>query len=193
MPTFERDAPTMPTTNSSGDQLSKHVAETIETVAAVQVHAQRHLTGHQRAIEIFTAALGRPRTLYLIIGFVAAWCGANLLIPRPFDRPPFFWLQGIMGLSAILMGSLILITQNRQSREAEQRAQLDLQVNLVAEQKIAKIIELIEELRRDLPDVRDRVDSAANAMTESVDASAVLSALEQTLEATSLSSDTTKE
>jgi uncharacterized membrane protein len=84
-----------------------------------------------------------------------------------------------------LTATLILITQNRQTQEAEQRSQLDLQVNLVAEQKIAKVIELLEELRRDLPTVRDRVDSKANAMARSVDAGAVLAALEQTLEPSS--------
>ena len=74
----------------------------------------------------------------------------------------------------MLTATLILITQNRQTQEAEQRSQLDLQVNLVAEQKIAKVIELLEELRRDLPTVRDRVDTKADAMARSVDAGAVL-------------------
>ncbi len=64
---------------------------------------------------------------------------------------------------------MVLNTQNRQGRHAEQRSHLDLQVNLLAEQKIAKLIALVEELRRDLPQVRDRVDHVAEAMKESVD------------------------
>ena len=67
----------------------------------------------------------------------------------------------------------ILTTQNRVATLAQQRAQLDLQVNLIAEQKIAKVIALIEELRRDLPSVKDRKDSLAEAMTEAVDLDAV--------------------
>jgi uncharacterized membrane protein len=55
-------------------------------------------------------------------------------------------------------------------------------VNLVAEQKIAKLIALLEELRRDLPIVRDRVDPVADAMAQAVDPQAVLSVLEQNFE-----------
>ena len=77
------------------------------------------------------------------------------------------------------MTTMVLITQNRQTHDAEQRAQLDLQINLLAEQKVAKLIALLEELRRDLPIVQDRVDRAAEAMTEPVDPHAVLSALQE--------------
>lgn len=167
---------------AAGDPLSQHVAHTVETVASVHSRVQGQVTRHQRAIDVLTAALGRPRTLYIIIGIVVGWCVGNSLLTSPIDRPPFFWLQGSMGLSAILMATVILITQNRQTREAEQRAQLDLQVNLLVEKKVAKLIDLIEELRRDLPNVKNRVDEAANAMTETVDAVAVLSALEQTID-----------
>ena len=164
------------------DELSEHVAHTVQTVASLRSRAQGRVSRQQRAVEVFTAALGRPRTLSAILALVVAWVGLNLTLPRPPDPPPFFWLQGAVGLAAMLTATLILITQNRQTQEAEERSQLDLQVNLVAEQKIAKVIELLEELRRDLPTVRDRVDPKAEAMTRSVDAGAVLAALEQTLE-----------
>ena len=158
------------------------MAHTIQTVASLRSRAQRRVSRHQRAAELLTATLGRPRTIYAILLLVAAWTALNIALPQAPDPPPFFWLQGAVGLAAMLTATLILITQNRQAKEAEQRSQLDLQVNLVAEQKITKVIELLEELRRDLPSVRNRVDSKADAMTEAVDATAVLVALEQTLE-----------
>jgi uncharacterized membrane protein len=137
-------------------------------------------------MERVTAQLGQPRSFYLILAFVLAWSGYNELAPRlgarAFDPAPFVWLQGIVGVGAWLMTSIILITQNRRSAHAEQRAQLDLQVNLLAEQKVAKLIALLEELRRDIPIVRDRVDQIADAMKEPVDARAVLSALEDATE-----------
>jgi uncharacterized membrane protein len=165
------------------EELSEHVAHTVQTVASLRSRAQDRVSRHQRAVELLTAALGRPRTLYAILGLVVTWTGLNLSLPHAIDPPPFFWLQGGIGLSAMLTATLILITQKRQTEEAEQRSQLDLQVNLVTEQKITKVIELLEELRRDLPTVRDRVDSKAEAMTQSVDPTAVLAALEQTIDA----------
>jgi uncharacterized membrane protein len=77
---------------------------------------------------------------------------------------------------------MVLATQNRQRRSAEERARLDLQVNLLAEQKVAKLIALIEELRRDMPNVKNRRDRVAEAMTQAVDPHAVTTALEDTIE-----------
>jgi uncharacterized membrane protein len=57
-----------------------------------------------------------------------------------------------------------------------------LQVNLLAEHKVAKLIALVEELRRDLPMVRDRIDREADSMQEAVDPAAMLAALEGTSE-----------
>jgi uncharacterized membrane protein len=110
------------------------------------------------------------------------WVVANTLGSKAgfpvLDPPPFSWLQGAVSLSALLVTTMVLTTQNRQARRAFQRGNLDLQVNLVSEQKIAKLISLLEELRRDLPSVRDRVDPIAEAMAKAVDARAVVTGLE---------------
>lgn len=55
-------------------------------------------------------------------------------------------------------------------------------MTLLVEQKVTKVIALIEELRRDLPSVQNRVDSQAEAMQEVVDPQTVLSALEGMLQ-----------
>jgi uncharacterized membrane protein len=53
-----------------------------------------------------------------------------------------------------------------------------LQINLTTEQKVAKVINLIEELRRDLPMVKNRYDAQAETFAEKTDALQVLSAIE---------------
>ncbi len=163
-----------------------NINENVDTLASLAERAERNVSSHQRRIERFTAQLGRPRSIYVIAAFAALWTAVNALGPylgvRPLDPPPFAWLQGVISFSALLMTTIVLTTQNRQSRHADQRAQLELQVNLLAEQKIAKIISLLEELRRDMPTVRDRVDEVAEIMKEPVDPHAVLSALEQTMD-----------
>ncbi len=162
------------------------VSQNIDAIAALHAHAERGVNRYQRAIEAATGFLGRPLFFYFILALVLLWIGSNLLAPhlhqRPWDPPPVYWLQGLVGLGALLMTTVVLITQNRQGKVEERRAQLDLQVSLLAEQKIAKLIALVEELRRDLPNVQNRTDLEAEAMTESADPHAVLSALEETLE-----------
>jgi len=99
-----------------------------------------------------------------------------------FDPAPFFWMQGALGLGALLTATVVLTKQNRMERLAEQRAHLDLKVTLLTEQKTAKLIDLLEELRRDLPNVRDRDDPEATVMQQSMKPDAVLAALDERIE-----------
>jgi uncharacterized membrane protein len=98
-----------------------------------------------------------------------------------FDPPPFPWLEFTIGTGSLLMTAGVLIKQNRQEKLAEQRAQLTLQLNLLTEQKVAKLIALIEELRCDLPNVKNRYDPDAEMLKEAADPHAVMEALEETL------------
>ena len=161
--------------------------EEVESVASIRARAEQRLDKHQRMMEVLTAALGRPRTIYVTLSIVVGWVAFNVVTSKVFgwqriDPPPFFWLQGMVALSALLMTTLVLITANRQTRNSEERSHLDLQVNLLAERKVAKLIALVEELRRDLPMVRDRIDREADAMQEAVDPHAMLEALERASE-----------
>ena len=98
---------------------------------------------------------------------------------RPLDEPPFAWLQGAVALAGLVTSSVVLYAQGRQAKLETQRAHLDLQVNLLTEQKVTKLIVLLEELRRDLPMVHDRVDAEVGILQQRTDAAQVLSALDQ--------------
>jgi uncharacterized membrane protein len=158
----------------------------VDLLGSIHGKATNDLGTHQRLIEKLTRTLGHPRTLYLLLLLVMSWAAVNGFASHahhtPWDPPPFFWLQGCVALYASVVSTLVLITQTRQQHHAEQRAYLDLQINLTSEQKTAKVISLLEELRRDIPSVHNRVDLEAEAMTHAVDAKAVIIALASTLE-----------
>jgi uncharacterized membrane protein len=162
--------------------MPEHVGQKIQTIGELFAKAERRAGRHQHAIERMTDFVGRPIAAYLLATALAAWMAANALAPqlgwRPIDPPPFEALQCVTCVASLLMALAILTTQNRAAKLAQQRAQLDLQVNLIAEEKIAKIVALLEELRRDMPIVKDRRDSLAEAMTEAVDLHAVADELE---------------
>jgi uncharacterized membrane protein len=177
--------------------LSERVAHNIETIAHLHTEAEGKVGRNQRTIERLTESIGQPWALNAILALVAIWIAINTLGPSfglaLVDPPPFPWLQGCVSLSALLVATMVLTTQTRYAKRAAHRGNLELQVNLVAEQKIAKLISLVEELRRDLPSVRDRVDPIAVAMEESVDPYAVLTVLEESIDHASPSHESLQE
>jgi uncharacterized membrane protein len=162
-----------------------HVAETVEAIAELHARAEREVSRQQRSVEAITARLGQPAAVWLIAVLILLWAVANTALPRvglpAFDPPPFELLQALCSLGALLIATMVLAAQNRQRSAAEAHARLDLHINLLAEQKLAKVISLLEELRRDMPDVANRVDLLAEAMTHAVDPHALASALEETV------------
>ena len=89
-----------------------------------------------------------------------------------------------LDMAALLIATGVLVQQSREDKLAEQRSHLTLQINLLTEQKIAKLIELVEELRADLPTIRDRYDAEAEIMQQATDPQVVLDILQDNLEST---------
>jgi uncharacterized membrane protein len=159
------------------------VSENIEAIQAYYARVEQRTGTAQRLLEQFSAAIGRPWSLALIVVLVLLWIGYNLSATnmglRAFDPAPFPALQGIVSLSALLITTVVLIGQNRLARIERQREQLELQVNILTEQKTTKLLHLLEELRRDLPMVRDRHDPDAAKLQQPTDTTEILSALEK--------------
>ncbi len=163
--------------------LSGQIDDTIQSIAELEHKALAGTSLEQRAIERFTLAVGRPRTVWIVLGAVAAWVLLNAALPLagrpPLDPPPFFWLEGALALAALLMTIVILTTENRMAETAEQRARLNLQVSMLSERKIAKVVQLLEELRYDMPSVPNREDREAEEMTIAADPHEVARELEK--------------
>ncbi len=88
-----------------------------------------------------------------------------------------------MTLLALYIAVLILTTQRREDQLASYREQLTLELAILSEQKSAKIIALLEEMRHDSPTLHNRVDEEAAAMAVAADPQAVLDAIKDTLSA----------
>ncbi len=164
---------------SDRDQVSRNIEAVLEFYAR---EAQK-ISRSQRIVERISSYIGQPVFLGLILLFVALWTLANTFAHRfalaEFDPAPYFWLQGIVGLAALLTTTVILAKQNRFAKLEEQRAHLDLKVALLTEQRAAKLIDLLEELRRDLPNVKNRHDAEATSLQRSMNPELVLAALDE--------------
>jgi uncharacterized membrane protein len=174
---------------TSSDQGTGQISQNIETILEFYSRDEQKLSAPQRAIETISDSVGRPLYLGFIVILVALWILANVITHTAgfaeFDPAPFFWLQGLVSLGALLTTTVLLIKQNRLAKLEERRAHLELQVNLLTEQKTTKLINLMEELRRDLPMVRNRHDPEAAALQQPTDAGQVLAELDERREAVS--------
>lgn len=165
------------------------ISQNIETILQFYSRDEQKISSSQRALETISGSVGRPIYLGFIVLLVALWILANVMAHKlgfaEFDPAPFFWLQGLVSLGALLTTTVLLIKQNRLAKLEERRAHLELQVNLLTEQKTTKLINLMEELRRDLPMVRNRHDPEAAALQQPTDAGQVLAELDERREAVS--------
>jgi uncharacterized membrane protein len=164
------------------ESLSDHIGQNVSTVASLYERETETLPPSRRRLERLSGLVARPGYVAAILCFVVLWIMVNssgkILGGVAWDPPPFEWLQGLLGLTALITTTVVLIAQIRQAKLEQQRAHLDLQVNLLTEQKVTKLISLVEELRRDLPMVKDRHDPVSESLQEAADASKVLEALE---------------
>jgi uncharacterized membrane protein len=169
------------TDDSPEPNFPDHVDEAVRSVT--QLHSDHHgkATTPQRAVNRITALMARPWFIVPVGLGVAAWIIANLIAGRlglqAIDPPPFPWLEVAATLFSLFVVMLVLVAQTHEDELNGHRDTLTLELAILSEHKIAKVIQLLEELRRDSPHVQDRVDSQAEQMAEPADAGSVLAAV----------------
>jgi uncharacterized membrane protein len=165
---------------SSGPNVPDHIDEAVRSVT--QLHSDHHgrARAPQRVVNRITAFMAKP-VFIAIVGFgVVGWIGANLVARalglQAIDAPAFQWLQGAANLFSLFAVMLVLVAQKHEDELNAHRDTLTLELAILSEHKIAKVIQLLEELRRDSPHVQDRVDRQADQMAQPADTGSVLAA-----------------
>jgi uncharacterized membrane protein len=160
-----------------------HVAETIHSIALLHAEHHRKSTLAERIVDRLTLFVGRPVFLLALLAIALLWMAVNTIVllsgGAPLDPPPFVWMELFLTVTALIIAVMILTSQSRADRFANLREQMTLEATLLTEQKTRKIIELLEELRRDSPGVKDRRDIEAEQMAAKTDPHEVLSAVEE--------------
>ncbi len=157
--------------------------EIAKATAQLRTEHQQETGGVQQAVDRLTAFVGHPGFLAGLTPVIFLWMGANLfaglLGMKPVDPPPFAWLQVALSTVGLYVAALILSTQRREDQLSSHREQLSLELAILNDQKASKIIELLEEGRRDNPMITDRVDDQALAMSTPSDTRSVLVAIKE--------------
>jgi uncharacterized membrane protein len=123
--------------------------ENVQAMRKLEELAVAQRTVADRVAEFVAKFCGSITFVWIhVVGF-AAWIGWNVLPGLPhFDPYPFTFLTLCVSLEAIFLSSFILIAQNYEMRITERRSQLDLQINLLAEQENTKLLQLMDRMAK---------------------------------------------
>jgi uncharacterized membrane protein len=156
-------------------------ARNIEAIAALERAAQDDRSRLDRVIDVVTSAAGSPAFIVAHALWFGGWIVLNLTRDQPFDRYPFGLLMLVVSLEAIFLSAAVLMTQNRMQRQADKRAHLDLQVNLLAEQELTAILRMVSNLSERLGVDPKQAAGPVDALLEQTDIHTLAAALDREL------------
>jgi uncharacterized membrane protein len=173
----------MAETAKPSSALPAHVEESLQATAAMQAAHHEQASPLAHMVDRATATVARPGFLICVGAAAILWIAGNSIAPRMGlaapDAAPFALLELAVSCAAFFIAVLILASQRRADRLTNLQEQMTLEMALLTTQKVSKLVELIEELRRDSPDVKDRIDLEAMEMAGAPDHGTVLQAIQE--------------
>jgi len=147
--------PIMPTDSQPrpGSRSQRHTnpaEENLRAVARLEERARSRRSSLACASDAITSYAGSEWSVAAHALWFGAWLLFNAgLLPlpwKPFDPFPFSLLTSIVSLEAIFLTLFVLASQNRMTQEADKRAHLDLQVDMLAEQEMTVVLRMLREI-----------------------------------------------
>jgi uncharacterized membrane protein len=147
-------------------------------IRALQLRRQRDeekAPAEERVADAITRFTGSMPFVYIHLAAFGFWIVANLGwvpgVPR-WDES-FVVLAMIASVEAIFLSTFVLISQNRMQAAADKRADLDLQISLLAEHEVTKLAALVSDIAKRLG-VETEVDDELREIKRDVAPEAVL-------------------
>jgi uncharacterized membrane protein len=175
------------TMNKAGHEAVCGAAETVDEVTRKNIETMRKIedaqmakrTGADRIASAIARFCGSMTFVWIHVVFFTAWIGYNEMPGlKPFDPYPFTFLTLVVSLEAIFLSTFILISQNYDMRIAEQRNQLDLQINLLSEQENTKMLQILERIARKVG-AHDGDDPEVRALEQATRPDALVEQIEE--------------
>ncbi len=160
-------------------------ARNIEAVAAIERAARRERSGLDRLTDAVTHAAGSPAFIVGHVVWFAAWIAVNVTGEASFDPYPFSLLMLVVALEAIFLSTVVLMTQNRMQHQADRRAHLDLQINMLAEQELTAILQMLTAISQRMGVETAPTDGLVEQLTRETDIHTISAALDRELTDTS--------
>lgn len=146
-------------------------AQNVEAIMGLEQEAIHSRSPAEHVADKITTAAGSTPFVIFHIFWFGGWVTVNTgLIPgvAPFDPFPFSFLTLVVSLEAIFLTLLVLMSQNRMTKEADKRAHLDLQVNMLAEQEATMTLRMVQRIGRHIG-LEEETDDGARQLEEKTD------------------------
>lgn len=129
--------------------LSKVIEKNIRTIIHLRTKAASERNLQNRIADAITSFSGRMIFAYIHIVWFAIWIMLNtgwLGVPI-FDPFPYGLLTMIVSLEAIFLSTFVLISQNRMSEETERHSDLNLQIGLLTEHELTRVLQMLDAIQ----------------------------------------------
>ena len=171
--------PTVPPPQPPG--LSSVLERNIHALNERRSREEKQATAQEKLAEAITRFTGSMLFVYIHLAIFGFWIIANLgwvPVVRKWDES-FVVLAMWASVEAIFLSTFVLISQNRMQAAADKRADLDLQISLLAEHEVTKLVTLVSAMAERMG-VRTEVDKELGDITQDVAPEAVLDEIEAT-------------
>ena len=169
-----------PTVPPPSSDLSGALQRNIAVLAERRRSEARAATRPERLAQAITAFTGSMAFVALHIVVYSLWVLANIgIVPHlPRFDPSFVILATEASVEAIFLSTFVLIAQNRTAAAADKRSDLDLQISLLAEHELTKLIQVVAAIAEhlglpgaDTPALREtQADVAPEAVLDEIEA-----------------------
>ena len=129
--------------------LSKVIERNIRTIIRLRLKAARARGLQDRISDGITKFSGQMVFVYVHVIWFGAWILLNTgrAGMAPFDPFPYGFLTLVVSLEAIFLSTFVLISQNRLSEESENRANLNLQIALLTEHEVTRVLQMLDAIQ----------------------------------------------
>ena len=162
------------------DSLNSSLRRNIEALRARREREEQGASFEHKLAAAITRFTGSMRFVYVHALLYGGWILVNSgLVGDGFAwDPSFVMLAMVASVEAIFLSTFILISQNRMAAAADRRAELDVQVGLLSEHEITKLVQLVSEIA-DRLDIAGAKREDVEELKRTVAPEAVLDAIEE--------------
>lgn len=160
-------------------EMAKVIERNINALLHRKKEENRKRNFQERTIDSVTAFAGSMLSFYIHFTFFGTWIIWNLgwIKLKPFD-PNFIILATFAAVEAIFLTTFVLIGQKRMNIQADKWAELDLQVSLLTEHEVTRIMNLVTAIAKKM-EIQEANDKEIEELSKDIHPEKVLDTIEK--------------